>query len=82
MGTARVSTWAPLFTISINDLNVGSKCNTCKFANVTKLNGKVSFEGDAKRLQGDLDRLSAWAGTWYNVRLSTLAGRMEMQNIS
>ena len=46
-----------LFTIFINDLDVGTKCNISKFADDTKLGGNVSCEQDAKRLKADLDRV-------------------------
>ena len=59
-----------LFTIYINDLNEGIECNISKFADDTKLGGSVRCEEDARRLQGDLDRLVEWANAWqmqYNV---------------
>ena len=46
-----------MFTIFINDLDVGTKCNVSKFAVDTKFGGNVSCEEDGKRLQEDLDRL-------------------------
>ena len=59
-----------LFTIYINDLDEGIEGNISKFADDTKLGGSVSCEEDARRLQGDLDRLGEWANVWqmqYNV---------------
>ncbi|XP_055492007.1 uncharacterized protein LOC129697443 [Leucoraja erinacea] len=59
-----------LFTIYINDLDEGIECNISKFADDTKLGGSGSCEEDARRLQGDLDRLSEWENAWqmqYNV---------------
>ena len=59
-----------LFTIYINDLDEGIEGNISRFADDTKLGGSVSCEEDARRLQGDLDRLGEWANVWqmqYNV---------------
>ena len=46
-----------MFTIYINDLDVGTKCNVSKFVVDTKLGGNVSCEEDGEWLQEDLDRL-------------------------
>ena len=51
-----------LFTIYINDLDEGIKCSISKF--VDDMGGSVSCEEDAKRMQGDLDRLGEWANSW------------------
>ena len=59
-----------LFTLYITDLKEGTKCIISKFADDTKLGGRVSCEEDAEMLQRDLDRLSAWTSAWqmqYNV---------------
>ena len=52
-----------LFTIYINDLDEGIDCSISKFADDTKLDCSMYCEEDAKRLQGDLDRLTEWANT-------------------
>jgi len=53
-----------LFTIYINGLDEGTKCNTSKFADDTKLSGRVNCDEDAEILQNDLDRLGEWANQW------------------
>ena len=53
-----------LFTIYINDLNEGTKCNISKFADHTKLHGRVNCSEDAEILQHDLDGLGEWANQW------------------
>lgn len=53
-----------LFTIYINDLEEGTKCNISKFADDTKMGGKVGDEEDRKSLQKDIDKLGEWATTW------------------
>ena len=47
-----------LFTIYINDLEKGTKCNVLKFADDTKMGGSVMNAEDIETLQGDIDRLS------------------------
>eukprot|EP00061_Rhincodon_typus_P005878 g25930.t1 len=51
------------FIIYINDLDERIECHISKFADDTKLGGNVCCEEDAKRLQGDLDRLAEWANS-------------------
>uniref|UniRef100_A0A4W3I0M1 Reverse transcriptase domain-containing protein n=1 Tax=Callorhinchus milii TaxID=7868 RepID=A0A4W3I0M1_CALMI len=53
-----------LFTIYINDLDEDIECNVSKFADDTKLGGRVSSEDDAERLQRDIDRRGEWASRW------------------
>ena len=53
-----------LFTLYISDLEAGTKCIISKFAEDTRLGGKVSCEEDAEMLQCDLDRLSVWVCAW------------------
>ena len=59
-----------LFTIYIDDLELGTECNVSKFADDTKMSGKAKSAEDTGSLQRDLDRLSEWARVWqmeYNV---------------
>jgi len=59
-----------LFTIYIDDLELGTKCSVSKFADDTKMNGRAKCAEDAESLQRDIDNLSEWARVWqmeYNV---------------
>ena len=70
-GVPRGSVLGPqLFTIYIDDLELGIKCNVSKFADDTKMSGRAKCTEDAASLQRDIDSLSEWARVWqmeYNV---------------
>ena len=53
-----------LFLIFINDLEYGVKNWILKFADDTKIFGKISTDRDTVRLQEDLDKLLDWAEEW------------------
>uniref|UniRef100_A0A7M4FEY8 Reverse transcriptase domain-containing protein n=1 Tax=Crocodylus porosus TaxID=8502 RepID=A0A7M4FEY8_CROPO len=50
-----------LFNIYINDVDIGVKSGLAKFADDTKLWGKVSTPENRRVIQADLDRLMNWA---------------------
>ena len=59
-----------LFTLYIDDLEEETECIISRFADDTKLDGRMSCEEDAEMLQCDLARLCVWASAWqmqYNV---------------
>ncbi len=53
-----------LFLIYINDLDCGIVSKISKFADDTKLGGKVLTTDDCKAIQRDLDNLSTWSDKW------------------
>ncbi|XP_072437775.1 uncharacterized protein [Chiloscyllium punctatum] len=53
-----------LFTIYVNDIEDGISNNISKFADDTKLGGRVKCDEDVRGLQGDLDKLGEWADAW------------------
>ena len=53
-----------LFLIYINDLDYGIKNWILKFADDTKLFGKIQGTSDVIKLQEDLDQLLQWAEEW------------------
>lgn len=60
-----------LFVIFINDLDCGIENCILKFADDTKIFGKVVNEDDKESLQRDLDNLLEWADRWqmqFNVK--------------
>ena len=54
-----------LFLVYINDIDENINSNLAKFADDTKIGGKIKNSKDHKRIQDDLDKLSAWANNWY-----------------
>ena len=60
-GTSRISIRTYIIlNIYINDLDDSITSNVLKFADDTKLLGKVNADGDKQHLQNDLDRLVKW----------------------
>ena len=65
MGYRKAQCWDPSYLQYILMIwDEGIECNTSKFADDMKLGGSVSCEEDARRLQGDLDRLGEWENAW------------------
>ncbi len=59
-----------LFLIYINDLDEGIKSKIFKFADDAKMMGNTGSDLEARVVQDDLDKLTAWAEKWqmeYNV---------------
>jgi len=60
-----------LFLIYINDLDDGISNWILKFADDTKIFGKINDSQDAENLQKDVDRLIQWSNEWqmmFNIR--------------
>jgi len=55
---------ALLFLVYINDLDTGLINELLKFADDTKLFGKVTDGSDRESIQEDLNRLVNWADGW------------------
>ncbi len=53
-----------LFLVFINDLDCGLMNTVLKFADDTKLVGKVGDDKDRLNMQQDLDSLTGWANKW------------------
>ena len=59
-----------LFTIYIDDLELGTKRSVSKFADDTKMSSRAKCAEDTESLQKDICSLSEWAKVWqmeYNV---------------
>ena len=59
-----------LFVIYVNDMDEGLTCKISKFADDTKITGRVTTTAEKALLQSDLDRLVNWSNKWqmsYNV---------------
>ena len=59
-----------LFTIYVNDMDEGLTCKISKFADDTKITGRVTYADEKALLQSDLDRLVNWSTKWqmtYNI---------------
>ena len=53
-----------LFLVFIDDLEEGLRSEVLKFADDTKIFGRVESEGAGEDLQRDLDRLVQWSEVW------------------
>ena len=53
-----------LYLIFINDLDDGISGIILKFADDTKLMGKVGRVDEIEKLKGDLKKLGAWSKEW------------------
>ena len=61
-GVSQGSVLGPLlFLIFIDDLDYGIKNRILKFADDTRMVGKISNVTDTARVQEDLDKLTEWA---------------------
>ena len=59
-----------LFIIYVNDMDEGLTCKISKFADDTKITGRVTTTAEKVLLQSDLERLVNWSNKWqmaYNV---------------
>ncbi len=53
-----------LFIIYVNDMDEGLTCKISKFADDTKITGRVTTTVEKTLLQSDLDRLVKWSDKW------------------
>ena len=53
-----------LFIIYVNDIDDGLICKISKFADDTKITGRVTTTAEKSLLQTDLDRLVNWSNKW------------------
>ena len=53
-----------LFIIYLNDIDIGLQNNIYKFADDSKIAGRVSDVNGTIELQRDLDKLISWADRW------------------
>ena len=53
-----------LFITYINDIDEGLNCKISKFADDTKITGRVTTASERLQLQSDLDRLVNWSSKW------------------
>ena len=53
-----------LFIIYLNDIDIGLQNNIYKFADDSKIAGRVSDVNGSIALQQDLDKLISWADRW------------------
>ncbi len=53
-----------LFTIYINDLDVGINNIISKFADDTKIGNSIISDEDSAILQADIDKISEWSEKW------------------
>ena len=60
-GASRFDTWSSYFTIFINDFEEGVNNEVLKFADDSKLWGRVETDEERTGLQKDLDRLGDWS---------------------
>ena len=58
------SNWSVAFLIFINDLEYDILSLILKFADNTKVFGRVSNSAQRQLLQDDLDKLCEWADSW------------------
>ena len=59
-----------LFVIFVNEMDEGLTCKISKFADDTKITGRVTTTAEKALIQSDLDRLVNWSNKWqmsYNV---------------
>jgi len=68
-----------LFLMYINDLDDGISNWILKFADDTKIFGKINDSQDAENLQKDLDRLMQWSNEW---QMMFIIRKCKVMNIS